>query len=262
MERVHPELFEMPPQDHPNAVVSYAEDRPAHDLGKFHSHPRGQLLHIVSGTLSVETGGDVFVVPSERAVWMPTGFEHRTLTRSPTAFRTIYIRPEAAPDLPDKPTVVHVTPLLRELILTLMSWRRDYDEAGPQGRLAAVLIDQIAASPVAPLHLPMPDRGRLRSIAGELRDNPADRRGLAAIAAAAALSPRTFERRFQAQTGMTLRAWRRQAKLLMALELLADGEPVGSVADQLGYDSSSAFIAVFRTAFGVSPGRYFSAAPN
>lgn len=258
MAPIHAEMYEPPPQDHPAAVVAYAADRLAGEFGDFHSHPRGQLLHIVSGTLSVETGAGTFVVPSERAVWVPAGVQHCTRTHSATALRTIYVRPERAPDLPRAATVVHVTPLLRELILTLMSWPRNHVEAGAGGRLVAVLIDQIAASPVAPLHLPMPGSQQLRAIAETLRDDPADRRGLAEFAAAAAVSGRTFERRFRAETGLTLRAWRRQAKLLKALELLADDRPVGLVAEHLGYETSSAFIAVFRKTFGISPGRYFS----
>ncbi len=259
MAPINAEMYELPPQDHTAPVVAYAADRSAGELGDVHSHPRGQLLHIVSGTLSVDTEAGTFVVPSERAVWVPASMDHRTRTHSATALRTIYVRPEQAPELPVAATVVHVTPLLRELILTLMSWPRNYDEAGAGGRLVAVLIDQIAASPVAPLHLPMPVSQRLRMIADTLRDEPADRRGLDDFAAVAAVSGRTFGRHFQAETGLTLRAWRRQAKLLKALELLADDQPVGLVAEHLGYETASAFIAVFRKAFGISPGRYFSA---
>ncbi|MBB4301857.1 AraC-like DNA-binding protein [Rhodobium orientis] len=257
MPQIHPEMYQSAPHDLPQRVVAYAADRMAEVTNPRHTHPRGQLLHIVSGTLAVETDGGTFVVPAERAVWMPPGVAHGTRTRAPTALRTIYVVPEAAPDLPAEPTVVRVTPLLRELILTLMSWPRNYDEAGPEGRLVSVLIDQIAVSPVAPLHLPMPQTERLRVLARELREDPADPRGLDALARAAAVSGRTLERRFREETGLTLRAWRRQAKLLKALELLADRQPVGLVAERLGYETTSAFIAMFRSAFGQSPGRYF-----
>ena len=116
----------------------------------------------------------------------------------------------------------------------------------------------IAAAVLAvALHLPMPQSERLRALARELREDPADPRGLDALAKIAAVSGRTLERRFRDETGLTLRAWRRQAKLLKALELLADRQPVGLVAERLGYETTSAFIAMFRSAFGQSPGRYF-----
>ncbi|MBB2720216.1 UNVERIFIED_ORG: AraC-like DNA-binding protein [Rhizobium etli] len=56
---------------------------------------------------------------------------------------------------------------------------------------------------------------------------------------------------------MRFRAWRQQAKLLKAVEWLAAGRSVGDIAFSLGYSGPSAFIAVFRSAFGVSPGKYF-----
>ncbi len=57
---------------------------------------------------------------------------------------------------------------------------------------------------------------------------------------------------------MTFGAWRHQVRLLKALEMLAGGHGVTAVALDLGYQSPSAFIAMFRRALGVSPGRYFA----
>ena len=68
---------------------------------------------------------------------------------------------------------------------------------------------------------------------------------------------RTLERVFERETKLPFGAWRQQARLLRALEALASGEPVTTVALDLGYETPSAFIAMFRRAFGVSPSRYF-----
>ena len=61
-----------------------------------------------------------------------------------------------------------------------------------------------------------------------------------------------------AETGLTFGAWQRQARLLRALELLGTGLGVGDVAFTLGYESISAFIAMFRRTFGTTPARYFA----
>ncbi len=45
-------------------------------------------------------------------------------------------------------------------------------------------------------------------------------------------------------------------RLHEALARLATGEPVTGVAYAVGYDSPSAFIAMFRQATGETPGRY------
>ena len=55
---------------------------------------------------------------------------------------------------------------------------------------------------------------------------------------------------------MSFQVWRQQLKLLRALELLASGSNVNTVALDVGYDNTSAFIAMFRRCFGTTPARY------
>jgi AraC-like DNA-binding protein len=118
-----------------------------------------------------------------------------------------------------------------------------------------VLLDRIAALPKEPLHLPMPKTPKLRAIAVELAERP--RLPLARAARDAAMSPRSFARHFSIETGITFGAWQRQARLLRALELLGNGLSVGDVAFSLGYESTSAFIAMFHRSFGTTPAKYF-----
>jgi AraC-like DNA-binding protein len=55
---------------------------------------------------------------------------------------------------------------------------------------------------------------------------------------------------------MSFGRWRQQARLLHALRLLAVGESVTAVALEAGYESTSAFISMFKKTFGTTPGRY------
>lgn len=73
----------------------------------------------------------------------------------------------------------------------------------------------------------------------------------------AGASARTLARIFREETGMTFGHWRQQIRLLAALERLAGGEAVTIVALECGYESPSSFIAMFRRALGVTPGKYF-----
>ena len=45
--------------------------------------------------------------------------------------------------------------------------------------------------------------------------------------------------------------------MITALELLAHGESVSNVADAVGYETPSSFIAAFRDSFGTTPTAYF-----
>ena len=91
-----------------------------------------------------------------------------------------------------------------------------------------------------------------------MSDCPDDERHLQEWATWAGIAPRTLTRRFALETGFSFTAWRQRVRLLRALERLAAGVPVTRVALELGYDNVSAFIALFRRTFGVTPGRYFT----
>jgi AraC-like DNA-binding protein len=125
--------------------------------------------------------------------------------------------------------------------------------------ITTLVLNEIRAATVAPLHLPEPADPRLMRITSALREQPGDSRTLTAWAAEAGASTRTLSRLFLAETGMTFRQWQRQARLLAALVRLAQGTPVTSLAFDLGYESPSAFISAFRRALGKTPRRYFDA---
>ena len=153
-----------------------------------------------------------------------------------------------------------VSALLRELILRMVSSEQPYDEAGPVARAAAVLIDELRVAPEAPLHLPAMTDERVQRIATALTADPGDSRRLEEWASEVGASARTLARLFKEETDMTFGGWRQQVRLIAALERLAAGQPVTNVAFDCGYESPSAFIAMFRRALGVTPGRYFASA--
>jgi AraC-like DNA-binding protein len=144
--------------------------------------------------------------------------------------------------------------LLRELLLAYT--RPPLDDTPARGRLRGVLLDQLRVSPQQPLHLPTPASALLAEVCGLLRNDPADQRTLPALGRAVGASDRTLSRLFREELGMTFPQWRTQLRLHRALVLLAEGVPVTAVAHRCGWSSASAFIDVFRRAFGHTPGAY------
>jgi AraC-like DNA-binding protein len=181
---------------------------------------------------------------------------HETRHLASTRLRTFYVLAEAARRLPQHTTVLQVGPLMREVIAVLVSRPRDYDESGPDGRLVSVLLDLIEASPGLALSVPIPKSMDLVGLAYRILEGPAAPSALREYAQDLNISSRTLERRFKGETGISLRSYRRQAKLLKALELLASGMPVSRISDSLGFNEPSAFIAMFKDATGITPGRY------
>ena len=121
-----------------------------------------------------------------------------------------------------------------------------------------VLLDQLVTLPVSPLRLPEGSDERVRRVMAALRDNPADERPLSSWAAFVHVSERTLARRFLTDTGMSFSLWRQQLRLTTALQRLAAGEAVTSVALALGYRTPSSFTTMFKKALGVPPSAYFN----
>jgi len=184
--------------------------------------------------------------------------DHAVASRGTLSLRSLYFDAGVVEGLPTTCMVVTISPLLRQLSLAALSLPALYDEQGEDGRLISVLLDQLRTISTTPLHLPTSDDPRLSPIITALSRDPSDGRGLNEWAREVGASTRTLSRLFSEQTGMSFRQWRQQVKLLEAIGRLANGEQVTTVALDLGYDSQSAFIAMFRKALGTTPGKYFS----
>jgi AraC-like DNA-binding protein len=221
-----------------------------------HKHDWSQLICAASGVMTVHTTAGSWVVPPERGVWVPGGVMHSIEMSGQVSVRTLYIAAGfGRRRLPKTCTVINISPLMRELILYAITMKVLDRTNSAQARLIGVLVDQIQTMPEIPLDLAMPSDPRARRAAELLRANPGTAT-LDSVARAAGASKRTLERRFRLETGLGLGRWRQQLRLSHALRLLAQGEPVTSVALESGYQSTSAFIAMFKRTLGTTPLRY------
>ncbi len=222
----------------------------------WHRHYRAQLVFAAQGVVTVSASEGTWLVPPEQAVWVPAGALHQVDSPGPFSLRSLYVHPTVCDGLPPDTCVLRVSPLLREVMGRLVSLPTAYGPAGRAARLAAVIPDELRLLRPEPLHLPLPTARRLRVVTDGLIANPADARSLADWAREAGASERTLARLFQRKTGMTFGAWRQRLRLVRAVERLAEGAAVTDLALDLGYDSPSAFIVMFRRELGTTPGRY------
>jgi AraC-like DNA-binding protein len=238
-------------------VAGKAIDYPSDHLVPLHNHPTAQLLHAVQGVMVVSTDTGQWIVPPTRGLWMPAGVMHQIRMVGDVHVRTVYIRPDASPGLPAQCQVVSISALLRELILASINVVQPYAPDSRDGRLMTLLLDEVALLPSLPLRLPQPTDPDLLIICEAISGSPDDPSTLGHWAARLGVDPRTIQRRFARQTGMTFGQWRQQARLIMALEQLASGVKVVDVALNLGYGSPSAFATMFKRQFGATPSAYF-----
>ncbi|NDW03769.1 AraC family transcriptional regulator [Jiella pacifica] len=219
-----------------------------------HRHAQGQLILALHGAVTCTAVGGLWLVPSGSAVWIPGGVPHSNQATHNARLIYLFVEPSES-DLPPTCRSVSVSPMLREMILRLA----DVDHAAPDertSRLMRVLLDELALMPNGGPVLPLTDHPKIALIAAALAADPADRRTLGEWARHVAVSERSLKRLMVKETGLTFSHWRRQLHLIIAVRELAGGATVQKVSGDLGYESVTAFIVMFKKALGVTPSRY------
>ncbi len=256
MRNTRAEAYDQTPRD----VIATGNEYPAHYVLPAHSHRRGQLLYASTGVLTTITSEGSWVVPPRRALWIPPGVSHEVHMGGLVSTRSAYVTPEAAQaaGLPRRCQVIAVSPLLHELLLEAVDLPAEYELDSRDGRVMALLLDEIRRMPALPLSAPLPREKRLAALCRELLEHPSQEIRIDDMANRAGMSRRHFTRIFREETGMSFTTWRQQACLLAALTRLGHGESITQVAIDLGYGNPSAFTAVFRRVLGMAPSRYLA----
>ena len=242
--------------DTPRPVVAIGNDYPpAFELAR-HQHRRAQLLYAAEGVVTVDTDQGAWVAPPERAVWIPPNTPHAVKMVGRVSTRSVLLEPCAQARTSTQCEVLAVSPLLRTLLVEAADMPAQYDLAGRDGLVMALLIAEVALAPAIPLAVPFPRSPDLASKCHAFLAAPNAQASIDAWSADLHLGRRAFTRAFRRETGMSFAAWRQQACLLAALPRLAAGEPVTTVALDLGYESPSAFSTMFKRMLGMPPSRY------
>jgi AraC-like DNA-binding protein/quercetin dioxygenase-like cupin family protein len=223
-----------------------------------HHHREAQLIYSARGALTCEASQGLWIVPPQCAVWIPGGTIHSVKGFGTIEVYGLFVEPSSAPTMPDACCTVSVSPLLRQLLLRCAGFPALYPVKRAESRLVAVLLDELAAAPVENLHLPMPSDGRLRRIADAMAAEPSDRASVHEWAKRIGISERTLSRLVLQEIGMSFGRWRQQLHISLALQWLSQGTSVQSIATDLGYESASSFVFMFRKALGISPARYMT----
>lgn len=214
-----------------------------------HQHEQGQWIYALSGMMRIYTEAAVWTLPPLRALWIPPHEPHQVSAVGIVQARSLYIEPEHALVCPMQTS--EVSPLVEAMMQVLQ------EENGFTPRAAllipALLHELKLAQPALDIALPLPQERRLRRVCEALMQQPANNDQIELWGVRIGASARTLARLFKDETGLSFSQWRDQLRVAEARTRLARGEPVNVIARKLGYQSSSAFIAMFRRVHGASP---------
>jgi AraC-like DNA-binding protein len=219
-----------------------------------HTHERHQLIWANSGVMQIRVAKGTWVVPTNRALWVPAARPHAIHMAGVVEMRTLYLRPGFG-RTPPEIKLVSVSDLLAALLSEAATWALDRNDRRAN-LVAELILDELAELADKPIQLPEPSDARLKSVCDALRREPGSRQTLEQWADLVGVSARTLARLFGDETGMRFHDWRHQARLAAALTKLAQGEAVATIAYDLGYQSPSAFTHAFRRSLGAPPAAY------
>jgi AraC-like DNA-binding protein len=237
------------------AVVAHCSDFPRGFATSPHRHQRCQFIYSSAGVMMLTSDEGAWIVPPDRAVWIPAGALHDARMISPVSTMTVWIEPDPAIRMPKKCQVVNVSPLMRQLLMEAVKITPESSADTRTRLITALLLNELEVLPGLPFRLPFPKNPQLANRCQSFFRNPTPHETIDEWSAALCMSRRTFTRLFRAETGLSFSAWRQQACLLAALPRLAAGESITTVAIDLGYNSPAAFTTMFKRLQGVPPSR-------
>jgi AraC-like DNA-binding protein len=235
------------------SISTLAYDYPPEFQVPEHAHGADQVIYATRGVMEVSAGQSFWLIPPQFAIWIPARTRHRIRMPGAVSMRTLYLRRGLAPKLPATCTVLHVTPLLRELIIEAVQTGQLRARHRLHCALRDLIVFHLQNASSVPIFLTLPKDPRALAVAQALIANQAHNPSLHSLCAAAGAGVRSVERAFHSELGIDFATWRRQARLMKAVELLAAGSLVKQAAFATGYRQPSAFVEMFRRTLGVTP---------
>ncbi len=227
-----------------------------------HSHGSDQLIYAIRGVMEVASGPGLWLIPPLFAIWIPANTTHNIRMPGAVSMRTLYLRPGLASRLPSACMVLRVTALLRELIVEAVRLGQLRRRNLLHCALRDLIVSHLQEATAVPSFVTLPKDPRALLVAQTVMANPRCCGTFQVMCEHAGASTRTIERIFRREVGLNFESWRRQFRLMKAIELLAVGCSVKEVAFEIGYRRPSAFVEVFRRTLGATPKAWAATARN
>jgi AraC-like DNA-binding protein len=222
----------------------------------WHHHRGGQFIIVESGTSHLRTELGAWIIPARRVGWVPPGVRHASRAGGRGRGWVLLAPPGSSTGWPREVCVLRISALMQAALESLRE--QGHHDAARSRLLWRVVAAEMGNAAPEPFEVPMPSTTRILQAVHGLLNNPTLSKDLNELSQAAGMSRRSFTRHFRRETGLTFTHWKRAVIAHYAMERIACGDKVSAVAFEVGYDSVSAFIAMFRRKYGAAPRAFLS----
>lgn len=223
----------------------------------WHSHDEHQIEYAIGGVVEVETANAHYLLPPQRAVWIPAGLRHQATMNPNVRSIAVMFDPELVSYQGRNAAILSVSPLIREMIVYARRWPISRLSADPEANsffatLGNLLLEAIANGGET-LSLPTSDDAVVAAAMAFTKENLRSV-SITQVARSVAVSERTLRRMFQEETGSSWRTYLLRARMLRAMALLASqDQSVQETARAVGFENASSFARAFTDYCGQTP---------
>lgn len=221
-----------------------------------HSHPRAQLIYATSGVMNVVVNNQIWVVNPLQGLWIPGHTEHQVTFQKDVNLYSVYVDPSFMDGLPKVSFSFDISVFLKQLVFKIISFGTDGNITSPKRRIIDVFLDELALIEPSATFLPTTNHERLQKVVQLLLNDVASKNTIEYYADISFMSSKTLSRLFIKELGMNFSDWRTRLKLLEAIKRLGEKQSIKEIALDLGYETASAFILMFKKHLGTTPANY------
>ncbi len=216
------------------------------------------FIYANEGVVAVITEQGRYLLPPKQAIWVAgkTPFQIIATTQAQLSYFSIKSTKENIPVETTK--LLRVTEFLNNVILEAISLHQHADKPQSYLLILQIILERIVEAENIGLLLPAVKDQRLIAITSRQQKFPALKTDLVGWGKFVHASPRTLSRVFKKETGLTYSEWKQMLAIHIAIIELYLGESIAMIAKNLGYESSSAFIFMFKKQMKVTPSYFLN----
>jgi AraC-like DNA-binding protein len=226
-----------------------------------HSHKKGQLIYIEGGIAYIHLTDKTLVIPARHYVWIPGGMMHFVEMHKSVVTRTVYFywHDDDSNPFYGKGGIYPINNLLLQMLIYSERWNGNIQPDEQAFHFLAgikAILPEISKKSL-PVALPTTDNTRMHPVLDYMNENAFEPLTLSSVSEETGFSERTLSRLFQSTLHTSFLQYFKLLKMVKAIELMLQTDlSMSEIAYKLGYNSLSAFSAIFYQLTNIRPSEF------